>query len=306
MTPGYTALREGAALVDLDSRGRFRARGEDRARLLHAMSTNHIQQLKAGEGCYAFFLNAQGRILSDAVILCLDDHFLLDVEPEAHDALFQHIDKYIIADDVTVEDAREDLTVIAVEGPASEAVLKSAGVPLPAGDFGHVKWDDAIVAKVSSTGAGGFRIYLPRPQRSRYLEKLSALTPATPEDARTVRLEHHKPRYGEDISDKHLVQETRQLGAMHFSKGCYLGQEIVERVRSRGQVHRLLSALVVAGGAERGTPLKAGEKDAGEITSAAWSPALGKTVALAYIRPEFAQPHSKLTAAGVEAEVIPG
>src|SRR5258708_2496875 len=106
-TPGYDALTTGAALVDLSPRARIRVTGEDRARLLHAMTTNHIQQMKPGDGLYAFFLNAQGRILADANILCFDDHFLLDSEPESRKAIYDHLDHYIIADDVTLEDVTE-------------------------------------------------------------------------------------------------------------------------------------------------------------------------------------------------------
>src|SRR5260370_5428033 len=102
VTPGYNALANGAAILDLSSRGRIRVTGEDRARLLHAMTTNHVQQLKPGEGLYAFFLNAQGRILADAYVLCFEDHLLLDTEPETRTVVYQHLDRYIIADDVTL------------------------------------------------------------------------------------------------------------------------------------------------------------------------------------------------------------
>ena len=83
MTPGYLALRQHAAWIDVSARARIRVTGEDRARLLHAMSTNQIQTMKPGEGCYAFFLNAQGRILADVNVLCFEDHLLLDSEPES-------------------------------------------------------------------------------------------------------------------------------------------------------------------------------------------------------------------------------
>ena len=115
--PGYTALRERAAWLDLSARGKIRVTGEDRARLLHAMTTNEVAKLKPGEGCYAFFLNAQGRILGDANVLCFEDHLLLDTEPETCQKLFEHLDRYIIADDVSLEDQTERVATIAVEGP---------------------------------------------------------------------------------------------------------------------------------------------------------------------------------------------
>src|ERR1700689_1594100 len=106
-TNGYAALREDAAWLDLSGRGKILATGEDRARLLHAMTTNQVETLKPGEGCYAFFLSAQGRILADVNLLCFEDHFLLDTEPETRRKLFEHLDRYIIADDVTLEDATD-------------------------------------------------------------------------------------------------------------------------------------------------------------------------------------------------------
>src|ERR1700688_2229818 len=107
---GYDELRNAAAWLDLSSRGKIRLTGEDRARLLHAMTTNHIQQLTPGTGCYAFFLTAQGPILSDVNVLCLPDAFLLDTEPETRQTVFAHLDKYIIADDVLLEDVTSELT----------------------------------------------------------------------------------------------------------------------------------------------------------------------------------------------------
>jgi len=126
---GYYELRGGAAWLDVSRRGKIRVAGEDRARLLHAMTTNHIQQLTPGTGCYAFFLTAQGRILANANVLCRHDSFLLDIEPETLQKLLEHLDKFIIADDVTLEDVTPTLSTIAVEGPKSPDVLAAAGAP---------------------------------------------------------------------------------------------------------------------------------------------------------------------------------
>src|SRR2546430_9448660 len=117
MGPGYNALRETAGFLDLSARGKIWVTGEDRVRLLHAMTTNHIQQLEPGQGCYAFFLNAQGRVLADANIFVLPDRILLDVEPEVRQKLYQHLDKFIIAADVTLEDSPDNLSSLCFEGP---------------------------------------------------------------------------------------------------------------------------------------------------------------------------------------------
>jgi aminomethyltransferase len=281
---GYDALRTRAAWMDLSARGKIKLTGEDRARLLHAMTTNHIQQLTPGAGCYAFFLNDKGRVIADANILCRPDHFLLDVEPETRASLYQHLDRFIIADDVTLEDATDTIATIAVEGPEAAAVLQRAGAPVPEAEYGTLDWDRSVVARLNSTGSTGFFVFAPAGEKSALISRLEAAgaEPADAAAARIVRLEHGKPRYGEDVSERFLAQEANQPQALHFSKGCYLGQEIVERVRSRGQIHRVLKPLVL----ETTEPPAPGTKlpDGSEITSAAWSPALGKVVALAYVR----------------------
>ena len=132
---GYEALRNRAAWMDLSARGKIKLTGEDRARLLHAMTTNHIQQLTPGSGCYAFFLNDKGRVLADSNVLCRPDYFLLDVEPETRQPLYQHLDRFIIADDVTLEDATDAIATIAVEGPQAAEVLERAGAPIPDAEY---------------------------------------------------------------------------------------------------------------------------------------------------------------------------
>ena len=278
--------------------------GEDRARLLHAMSTNHIEQLEPGQGCYAFFLSAQGRILADANIFCRPDHFLIDTEPETAAKLFEHIDHYIIADDVTVEDLTGALSTVAVEGPRAPAVLEAAGVPALAIDYANAEWGARLVARVTESS---FFIFLPKQELDdliRQLDTAGAIA-ATPDDLRTVRIEQGRARYGEDITERYIAQEANQPRALHFSKGCYLGQEIVERVRSRAQIHRVLMPLVIDTDhpPAPGTKLQADGADRAEITSAAFSPRLGKVVALAYVRTEQAQPGSVLHLGDRKAEV---
>lgn len=300
--PGYEALRNAAAWLDLSGRAKIKASGEDRARLLHAMTTNHVQQLTPCTGCYAYFLSAQGRILADANLLCRPDHFLIDTEPETREKLFRHLDGFIIADDVTLEDITASLATIAVEGPSSAAVLAELGAPAPKHEYDNAEWDNGLVVRASYTGGPGFQIVVPLEEREALIGRLESAgaVAAEREAFRIVRIENGRPRYGEDISERYLSQEANQPRALHFNKGCYLGQEIVERVRSRGQIHRILVPIQidVAEPPEPGTKLLSGESAAGEVTSAAFSPALGKVVALAYVRVEHSKPGSALSLAG--------
>jgi tRNA-modifying protein YgfZ len=300
-----SAFFENAALFELPGRGRIRASGEDRKRLVHAMTTNHVQQLEPGQGCYAFFLNAQGRILSDATILALPDHLLLDVEPSRRSFVFEHLDKYIIADDVVLEDASEQQTTLALEGPAAGEILESISAPIPTTEYGHADWAGRLVVRTSYSGAPGYHIYLnPLDEpvvRETLLDAGAAVVSA--DAAETARLLHGRPICGVDILDTTLTAEAGLDHAMHFSKGCYLGQEIVERVRSRGHANKKLTRLQVqtAVAPAAGDKVMAGDKEAGTITSAAFDPRNGVCAALALVRVEYLQQPGVLTVNGAAA-----
>ena len=306
-TEGYRALRTRAAWLDLSGRGKIRASGDDRARLLHAMSTNHVQQLKPPDGCYAFFLNAQGRILADVNLFCFEDHFLLDTEPETRHKLFEHLDRYIIADDVTLLDETDSLATIGLEGPEAATILATLGAPIPAAPYSTVQWEARTIARVDSTGMGGFFLFTSVEDKVKLIEVLeqAGAVPATADEANVVRIENGHPRYGEEITERFLVQETGQLQAVHFNKGCYLGQEIVERVHSRAQIHRLLRRVEIDSTdvPPARTKLKLGEADAGEIVSAVLSPSLGKVIAMAYVRTTNAEPGTEISLNGASARV---
>ncbi len=301
---GYEALREGAAWIDLSARGRIRVMGEDRARLLHAMSTNNVTELAPGCGLYAFFLNDKGRILADAYIYNLGDELFLDTEPETKDKLFQHLDRYIIADDATLDDEAEVLVAIGLEGPKSMNLARELKLPVNGTKFGVERTADGFTAHVTVTGQEGIRIFAKAADKQKLIEELEAAgaVAATAEEVLIVRLENGKPRYGEEISERYLVQETQVFEAVHSNKGCYLGQEIVERVRARGQVHRLLTPVRIAAtiAPAPGTKLRLNDADVAEISSAVFSPALGEVVGLAYVRTEAAQAKPEMTVAGVE------
>ncbi len=286
------AFFENAALFELSGRGRIKVLGEDRKRLLHAMTTNHVQQLEPGQGCYAFFLSAQGRVLSDVTILAQQDHLLLDVEPARRAFIMEHLDKYIIADDVTLEDVSDQQTTLALEGPAAAEILESIGAPIPINDYDSVEWAGRLIVKTSYTGAVGFHIYISPLDAPILRETLldARAVEASAESIETSRLLHARPLYGVDITDANLPQETKLDHALHFAKGCYLGQEIVERVRSRGHVNKVLTRLQLTTPAAPGAKVLSGEKEVGAVTSAAFDPRNNVTVALAYVRIEALAP----------------
>ncbi|MCX6619648.1 MAG: folate-binding protein [Acidobacteria bacterium] len=306
-TDGYRALRKSAALLDLTGRGFLRASGEDRSRLLHNLSTNHVKQLEPGQGLYAFFLSVQGRILGDAYILCREDALLLDTEPETARTLFSHIEKYIIADDVEIEDRTAETAVLGVEGPEAGRVLAAAGVPLPEAASACLEWEGTLIARISSTGQPGYRLYLPLVGKAALMERLAAPA-ASAGDARMVRVENGEARYGDDFTAESLPQETQRMHAVHFNKGCYLGQEIVERLRARGHVNWLLSRLAIdaATAPAQGARVLAAEKEVGEITSAVVSPATGRVAALGWLRAEALLANAALSVDGARTTLVSG
>jgi len=273
MTEGYEALSRGAAWIDLSSRGRIIARGRDRVRFLHNVTSNDVKRMNPGDTCYAFLLTPQGRIQADLHLICFDDHFLIDTEPELREKARAQILKYKVADQIELEDVTETTASIGVEGPAAPDLRIVPG--------------DAFTAPLTVTGQPGFRIYCAPAATAGLIPELerAGARPASADDARAIRIENGKPRYGEDIRETSLPQETQQMHAVSFQKGCYLGQEIVERIRARGHVNRLLERIELPGS----EPVPVGavvtvDGRQAEVTSSVVSPETGKVVALAYVR----------------------
>ena len=299
MTNGLRLLTTDAGMIDLQTRGRIRVTGEDAARLLHAMTTNHVEGMKAGEGIYVFFLNAQGKILADANLYRFDDYFLLDTEPETRAKLMQHLDQYIIADDATLEDVTDSTSCTALEGPRAFAAARERGVPEPEKELAHVRWGDYTVIAASATGAAGLRFV--GPASAPFLP--AGVEMATADDAEAARILHYRPRYGDEIDERSLPQETVQMRAVHFTKGCYLGQEIVERIRSRGHVNRVLMGFHGESddAPPAGSVIIALGKEAGEVASAVAVD--GKFYGLAYVRTPVATPGAIVGIEGRPAEL---
>ncbi len=241
------ALLHGAAVYDLGWRGRISLRGEDRVRWLNGMLTNNIGALAEGEGNYNFVLNAQGRIQSDCNAVRHPDSFVLHSTLAQIPNLMAHLDRYIIMDDVELRDDSAESTALGLAGPQALALLRRLGVTLAAPGKAHIHSTQATLAGVPveilryDTGSLPRLEILLAPEHIlsvwNALRDAGAL-PVGFHALETVRVLEGTPLYGVDIQDRDLPQETGQMRALNFSKGCYLGQEIVERIRSRGNVHR--------------------------------------------------------------------
>jgi len=312
----HRAVRDTAGIFDFSFRVKIRVTGQDRAGFLHNMLSNDIKRLAPGQGTYATLLDLKGHIVADLRVYCASDSFLLDTDADLADKLAPALERYIIMDDVALE--RLILGTLSVQGPRSRELVEAAlAMRLPAlEEFGHVLIDEASprarVARASSTGEEGYELWVEADSlvalwesMCRTGQTLGAL-PAGWEALETLRIEAGIPRYGADFGEDTLPLEAGLLNALSFTKGCYLGQEIVERTRSRGHVNWKLVGLVLESAAAPapGEKLMTGGREVGEVTSACVSPTLGKVIALGYLRREASENGTEVQlASGATARV---
>jgi folate-binding protein YgfZ len=292
----WSAVRQRCGLLDARFRGLLRVTGADRVSFLQGMLSNDVAKLQAGEGTYAALLTQQGKLVSDLRVYVLAEELWLDVPAARVEAVRAALERFVIADDVefVAEDAWVPLVVI--EGPhAARVLLAVAGESMAdAPPFTHreLRFEGAIVraVAVSHSGESGYLLYGPPAVAPKLWEHFHAAgaEPVGLDALHVLRVEAGIPWYGHDMDESMLVSEIGLESAISYRKGCYLGQEVVERVAARGQVHRKLMGLVCDG-----TLLPAPESklvvagnEVGWITSAAWSPARETVVALGYVRRE--------------------
>ena len=294
----FQTLLSGCGVYDLGWRAKISLTGGDRVRWLNGMTSNNVRDLAPDHGVYAFLLNAQGRIQADMYAFNLGDSLLVDTEQSQRVKILELFDHYIIADDVEVADISDQITALGLTGPLSRTVLQEAGIPVP--DLGHLQFADVgwheiaiTVLRSGEEAKESWQVWI-APEHVAELQAALIEAGAAPTGTAALnlfRIARGIPQFGVDIRDRDLPQETGQLRALSFTKGCYLGQEIVERIRSRGAVHRQFGAFAVEGTLpEPGTKIQAEEKEVGEITSSATLPLPSgdRAVALGYLRRESA------------------
>lgn len=305
------ALRSGCAVFDLAWRGKLVVSGEDRVRWLNGMVTNNTRDLPQDTGNYNFVLNPQGRIQADLTAYQRGDFYMIETEASQIAALKAFFEHYIIMDDVEIGDLGERLISIGVGGPRAAEILARAG--LLAGELlpGHLQDGDLngmgyTLVRDAVALRDWYELWLSPDNASAFWQLLTAAgaTPAGAQALEWQRILLGLPRVGVEIGAKVLPQETGQEYALHHAKGCYIGQEIVERIHSRGQVHRQLSGLLLDGTPPvAGSKVLSGDKEAGEIASSANILVNGTqhTVALAYLRRELLGDENALTVEGSPA-----
>jgi len=299
------ALVSGAASHDLGWLRRVAVRGEDRFRWLSGMVTNMVNDLGPNAGAWNLVLNAQGRIQGDLYVWREGDDLELEIAADQYDRLMAHLDHFIIMDDVELVPLGGD-TALGLTVPLADHVLARLSLPILSEPMTgtRLEWNGMDLRLVRGYGllAPHYEIWAPETRVAKLWKALrtAGATPVGSTSLNAFRIAEAIPKYGIDIAERDLAQETSQMRALHFNKGCYLGQEIVERIRSRGSVHRHLRPLELTGpvpeaGAELSLTDEAGKSiAAGNITSAAELPlAAGNRVfALGMIRGD-AELHSQ-------------
>ena len=323
----YNALSRSAGVLDLSFRGRLCLVGADRARFLHGQVTNDVKKLAPGQGCYAALTTLKGKMEADLNIACLAEELLLDFEPGLTAAITARLERYIVADVVQLVDAAPHYGLLSVQGPAAEAVVRALGVftEIPAARHGSVKVSDPMLGdlylvNLPRLNSTGYDLFVPNAALEAVADKLIAA--AKPAGGRatgwtaceTARIEAGLPRYGADMDETNLPLECGiESRAIVYNKGCYLGQEVINRVHSFGHVSRELRGLWLPADLKplplRGDKLFRDGKAVGAITSATWSPIFQTHLALGYVRREANQPGTELllrtAAAEVPAKVTP-
>lgn len=315
----FSALLNDCGIYDLGFRVRISLTGSDRVRWLNGMVTNNVRDLAPGRGLYAFLLNPQGRILGDMHAYNLGESLVVETDRSQVEKIVATFDHYIIMDDVEVMDISEKQTTLGLVGPRSRATMSSVGIEVPELQPLQVitprcncdcECMECTVIRGDDATNESYEIWLaPKDVYKTWQALIGAgATPVGSEALEMQRIVLGIPLYGVDIRDRDLPQETEQARALNFSKGCYVGQEIVERIRSRGNVHRKFTGFLVEGSPAiaPGAKILSDEKEVGEITSVTVLRMSSgeQTVALGYIRREVGVPGRKVTIGTAKASVI--
>ena len=329
----YAAARERAGLVDRPDRGRIVVSGADRASFLQGLLTNDVVALKAGQGCYTAYLTAQGRMIADVDVYELGDVMLLVLLRDVKDAVIAKLDQVIFSEDVQLGDVTDTFAQMAVIGPeAASLVARVLGVAVETlgamTEHGNLRtsWpaspsldatrdggtgSPVIVTRAAGTGEPGFDLYV-ESARGGELRRALIEAGAAEVDADTaeaIRIEAGVPLFHRDMDEETIPLEAGiESRAVSFSKGCYVGQEVIIRVlhRGHGRVARRLVGLRFQGDVvpPAGARIRAGDREIGEVTSSTRSPALQAPIALGYVHRDFVEPGTKVAVDGAAAEVV--
>jgi folate-binding protein YgfZ len=312
-TAEVAALRSGCGVFALAWRSRINVSGKDRVRWLHNMVTNNVRDLPLNHGNYNFVLNAQGRIVGDIYIYNRGESFALATDTTQVEALTNAMKRFIIMDRVELTNPGGDSVSIGICGPKAESVLSNAGInasgmqPLEVRDVGVASIAAALI-RGPEQKPDWFELWVDANEAQGVWNLMvkAGAKPVGTEALEIWRVLHGIPSYGQDIRDRDLPQETEQPQALNFTKGCYIGQEIVERIRSRGQVHRKFTGFAFGDTVPAPGKYDFEGRALAEITTLARVPTEQgpRNIGLGYVRREAVAAGPKIALDGVDATVV--
>ncbi len=294
----YWTVKKAAGLADLSHLGRLTIKGKDTVGFLNGLLTNDIAKIQENSGTHSVLLNTKARVLADLYLYKTCDRLVVDAGDSSSGRVKTLLDQFIITEDVQVEDSTDGLLQLTVQGPQSSKILKEV-LALDVQDLkplSNKTQGPALIVARDRTGLGGYDIVIPKDEAEAVWQSLLlkggelGLGPVGLRALNILRLEKGLPRYGVDVDDNTIVLEAGFQDAISFTKGCYMGQEVVARATHIGRVNKRLVQLLVDGTASppQGSQLKGDGKQAGFVTSAEFSPGMGKVVALGYAQRDFA------------------
>lgn len=298
----YKSLTDDAGFVELTGRSHVRLTGDDRQKFLHNFCTNDIKKLDANEICEAFVLNTKGKILGYVHALATESELLLSGHGNQAETLINHLDMYLIREDVAIVDSTEELASVFVCGTSAKQKLGEAfsgSTELPAQNRLVKTESNGASITIANVEVAGFGYLLICEKAN--LEDLkvdlvkSGIAECTGKSLEHLRVEQKTPWFGIDADDSNLPQELqRDEKAISFDKGCYLGQETVARIDARGRVNNLLVGFSFADQPPSIGEFSFEEKVAGRVTSVSYSPKLGSFIGLGYVRRQHKEPGTDL------------
>ena len=305
-TNHYRILRAGVGLSERARRTYIEVRGTDRANFLQGLLTNNIEMLAEGDGCYAAYLTPQGRVIADLDVFNLGDVLLLEIDVSVRKLLFDRFEALVFAEDVQVVNLSSEWTSIGLYGPEADHLLQDASggsyKSLMAYQSCPAKFCDVDVQllRTDSIGIAEFRIVGLRSAVKTIRNSLvgRGVCEVSNLSLESVRVESGRPMFGIDIDENTIPLEAGiEDRAIDFDKGCYVGQEVIIRILHRGQgrIARKLVGLTFADGSEHDIPetgakLWGDDVEVGRVTSAVYSPALHRPIALGYVTRAYSEP----------------
>jgi tRNA-modifying protein YgfZ len=293
----YLSLTSRCGVIDLSFRSRICLLGADREKFLHGQVTNEILRLPPRQGTYAALVTAKGKLQCDLFVYKLPDELLLDFEPGLAPSITARLEKYIIAEEVQIVDVTPHYGLLSIQGPTSAEILQSLSL-VPSLPKTALSWDkgasrggDLYVVNNPRYGAAGYDLFVPNGDLRAVADRLAELAAWVGLEACEIaRIENAIPRFGMDMDESNLAPEALGENAISYSKGCYIGQEVIARIRTYGQVAKALRLIRLP--AELSALPAPGEKlfkdgkEVGYLTSGTISPRFGGKVAFGYVRKE--------------------